>query len=358
MHKKRLSNLRAALTKRNIDSMLVTDMLNVFYLTGFTGSTASLVVAPEDAYLLVDSRYSIQARDEVRQITVRNFANKSALVAACELVNELKPTALAYESGNITVAAYKQLNKTVDKTIKRKPVEGIVEKLRAIKDAHEIEMIRKACQAADLAFEGILKEIKPGMTEKDVALELEFLLQKLSGGALAFTTIVATGPHSAWPHAQPGEAVIEKGHLLKMDFGAKYKKYCSDITRTVSIGKPNDKQKEIHQIVLDAQLKSIEAIAPGKSGKEIDAVGRGYITSMGYGDNFGHGLGHMLGIYVHDGLGFSTTSPTILEPGMVLTVEPGIYIEGWGGVRIEDDILVTDTGVEVITKAPRNLISL
>jgi len=358
MHRRRLAKLRQAMTAKRLDSLLVTDIPNVFYLSGFTGSTAAMVVTHKDAMILVDSRYSIQARDECKQVTVKDFAIKTAMAAAAELVNELKPKSVGYEAGSVTVAAYKEIDKIIERGITRRATTGLVEKLRAVKDSHEIELVRKACGFTDLAFKAILGEIKPGMTEKEVALQLEYLLQKLSGGSLAFTTIVATGPHSAWPHAQPGQAVIEKGHNLKMDFGARYGKYCADITRTVFIGKPDAKQREIYQIVKDAQMKAIEAIAPGKLGKEIDAAGRDYITEKGYGENFGHGLGHMLGIVVHDGLGFSKTSETVLEPGMVLTVEPGIYIEGWGGVRIEDDVLVTDTGVEVITKAPKDLISL
>lgn len=358
MHNERLSKLRQSMTAKRLDSMLITDLSNVFYLSGFTGSTATMVITHSDAFILVDSRYSIQARDECKQVTVKDFAIVTAIVAAANLINELKPKSVGYEAGNVTVTAFKEIDKAIERGITRRATTGIVEKLRTIKDSHEIEMIRKACAATDTAFKAILEEIKPGMTEKEVALQLEYFLQKFSGGTLAFTTIVATGPHSAWPHAKPGQAVVEKGHNLKMDFGARYGNYCADITRTVSIGKPGEKMREIYQIVKDAQLKAIDAIAPGKLGKEIDAVGRDYITEKGYGDNFGHGLGHMLGIVVHDGLGFSKTSETVLEPGMVLTVEPGIYIEGWGGVRIEDDVLVTDTGVEVITKAPKDLISL
>jgi len=346
------------MTAKRLDSMLVTDLANVFYLSGFTGSTAAMVITHSDAFILVDSRYSIQAREECAQVTVRDFAIVTAIVAAANLINELKPKSVGYESGNVTVAAFKEIDKIIERGTTRRATTGLVEKLRAVKDAHEIEMICEACKATDMAFKAILEEIKPGMTEKEVALQLEYLLQKLSGGSLAFTTIVATGPHSAWPHAQPGQAVIEKGHNLKMDFGARYNKYCADITRTVCIGKPGDKLREVYQIVKDAQLRAIDAIAPGKIGKEIDATARDYIAEKGYGDNFGHGLGHMLGIAVHDGLGFSKTSETVLEPGMVLTVEPGIYIEGWGGVRIEDDVLVTDSGVEVITKAPKDLFSL
>ncbi|MCX6344269.1 MAG: aminopeptidase P family protein [Armatimonadetes bacterium] len=358
MHKERLSKLRNIMVEKGLGALLVTDLANVFYLSGFTGSTAALVVTADDAFIMVDSRYAIQAREECKDVTVKDFAIKTAAAAAAELINELRPKSIGYEARNLTMAAYKEVHKIINYAITRRSTDGIVEKLRMVKDSHEIGLIRKACEITDAAFASILKVIKPGMSEKEVALELEYTLQKMGSMGLAFGSIVATGAHSAWPHAQPGDAILETGHNLKMDFGARYGKYCADITRTVCLGKPSEKLKEVYGVVHEAQARAIEAIKPGKLGKEVDAVGRRFIASKGYGKNFGHGLGHCLGIVVHDGLGFSTTSKTVLEPGMALTVEPGIYIEGWGGVRIEDDVLVTETGVEVITKAPKNLISL
>lgn len=358
MHSERIKRLHNVMAEKRLGSLLITDLSNIFYLSGFTGSTATMAVTPQEAFIFVDSRYSIQARQECKDATVKDFADKSAAAAAAEFISELKPESVGYEASSMTVALFREVDKLIARGITRKATKGLVEKLRMIKDKHEIELMRKSCSITDATFEAMLKKIKPGMTEKDVSLELEFTMQKLGSNGLAFTTIVATGAHSAWPHAQPGDAVIEKGHNLKMDFGARYGKYCADITRTVCIGEPSDKLREVYAIVSEAQRRAIEAIKPGRSGKEIDAIARDFITEKGYGDNFGHGLGHSLGIVVHDGLGFSKTSDTVMTPGMVFTVEPGIYLEGWGGVRIEDDILVTETGCEVLTQAPKDLISL
>lgn len=338
--------------------MLVTNIDNIFYLSGFTGSTAALIVTPTNSYILVDPRYSIQARAECPVTEVVDYAGKSTIAASAEMINRLKPSSVGYEANDLTVASYRDLRKDVDRTISLRAASGWTEKLRAVKDASEIELIREAARIADTTFDAVLGEIRTGMTEKEVAVLIDFTLRKLGADKESFDTIAAAGPNSACPHAHPTDAVLQTGQFLKMDFGAYYKRYASDITRTICLGKPDKKQNEIYSIVLEAQLAAIDAIRPGRTGREIDAVARDYITSRGYGDNFGHGLGHALGIEVHDGPGFSRTSDIVLEPGMVITVEPGIYIEGWGGVRIEDDIVVTGDGVEVLTSATKELLSL
>jgi len=344
--------------KAGIDALLVTSLPNVFYLSGFAilpGSTAALVVIGDDSYILVDPRFSIQARAECKEARVSDYFGISLTMAAVNLIDELKPGRVGFESEHLTVSSYRELRKTVHKGIKLRSTCGLVEKLRRVKDEHEIALIRKACQIADAAFEAVFFHIKPGMTEKEVALLIDTTLRRLGADKEAFETIAASGPNSACPHAIPTDTVLRRGQLLKLDFGARYRSYNSDITRTICLGRPTAKQREVYGIVLEAQRLAIDAIAPGKSGKEIDAVARDYIASKGYGDNFGHGLGHALGIEFHDGPAFSKTSDLILEPGNVLTVEPGIYIEGWGGIRIEDDVLVTDTGADVITTAVRKL---
>ena len=222
MHKERLNKLRKRMASKGLGALLVTDLSNVFYLSGFTGSTATLVVTADKAFIMVDSRYSIQARQECKQIKVKDFAIKTAVAAAAELINELKPKSFGYEARNLTMAGYKEIHKIIDFKITRRATDGLVETLRMVKDAHEIALIRKACEITDAAFEAILKVIKPGMSEKGLALELEYTLQKMGSDGLAFNSIVATGAHSAWPHAQPGDAILETGHNLKMDFGARY----------------------------------------------------------------------------------------------------------------------------------------
>lgn len=339
-----------------VDALLVTDINNVFYLSGFTGSTAAVLVTGDSSTILVDPRYSVQARKECPQTEVRDFSNMSLCKAASGLIAEAKPGIVGFESDNLTVTAYRDLRKQIDRATKLKGTRGVIGKLRMVKDLHEIELIRLASEISDATFDAVCREVKPGMTEREIAIFIDFTMRKLGASKPGFDTIAAAGPGAAEPHHQPTDAVLEKGQMLKLDFGATRAKYNSDLTRTIFFGEPDAKQREVYQIVLDALLQATAAIAPGKTGKEIDAVARDYITSKGYGDKFGHGLGHSLGIVVHDGPGFSTMSEIILEPGMVITVEPGIYIEGWGGVRIEDDIVVTETGVEVITKAEKGLV--
>lgn len=354
----RLVKLLDQMAEQDLPAMLVTHMPNVFYLSGFTGSSAALVVTPEDPYILVDPRYTIQAKSECGAARVTEFSGKSSTTAAAELILDLNPKVLGFEADHLTVSRHDEIRGILGDSVETRSTRGVVERLRRVKDKREIALIRRAAGIADAAFAAVIGGIKPNLAERDLALMIDSTMRKLGADKEAFDTIVAWGPNAACPHATPTDAAIRAGGLLKMDFGARYRMYNSDITRTVCVGRATEKHREVYQVVLDAQLRTIEAIAPGKTGSEIDAVARDYITSQGYGESFGHGLGHALGIEVHDGPGFSKTSDVVLEPGMVMTVEPGIYIEGWGGVRIEDDVLVTGTGVEVLTDAPKEFVCL
>lgn len=354
----RLSRLRAELAKKKLDGLLITDISNVFYLTGFTGSTAAAIVTPVESHILVDPRYTIQATQECVSSRVTEYAGKGTIQAAGELINNLNLGRVGYEESQMTMAAYRKLRATITKTTTLHITRGVVDILRRVKDAHEIEIIRKACEIVDATFEAVVKEIRTGMSEKDVALLIDYTMRKLGADKDGFDTIAAFGPNSACPHHSPGDDLLRGGGFLKMDFGARFRHYNSDITRTVCIGKPTDKQREVYDVVLEAQLKAIDAITPGIPGREIDSVARDFIASRGYGANFGHGLGHGLGILVHDGPALSQTSDVVLEPGMVVTVEPGVYIEGWGGVRIEDDVLVTESGCEVLTHATKDMLAI
>lgn len=358
MRDSRVAKLRGLMAERKLDAFLVTSIPNVFYLAGFTGSTAAAVVTPAKCFILVDPRYTVQARAECAGCRVVEYVGKSTIAAAAEQINELGVARVGFEADDLTVSIFRQLRAKTAKSVSFRRSNGRIETLRLVKDADEIDLIRKAAEIADRAFKTVIKQIAVGMLEKEIALLVDTTLRQLGADKEAFDTIAASGPNAACPHASPTDRAIQRGDLLKMDFGARYRGYNSDITRTVCFGEPDAKQREVYDIVLEAQLKAIEAIAPGRSGKEIDAMARDFIASKGYGDNFGHGLGHSLGILVHDGPGFSRTSDIVLEPGMVMTVEPGIYIEDWGGVRIEDDVLVTDTGVEVLTHARKGLTSL
>lgn len=232
----------------------------------------------------------------------------------------------------------------------------ILTKTRQIKDESEIQTLRQIIGMTDQAFVNILDIIKPGMSEAELSLELEYSLRKMGASDRSFDYIVASGSRSSLPHGVASNKKLEQSEFITFDFGGKYKGYCSDLTRTVSLGQPDAKQREIYNVVLEAQQAGIDAIKPGLRGQEVDAIAREVIVKAGYGEYFGHGLGHAVGLDVHETPRLSTREKQILQPGMVLTVEPGIYIPGWGGVRIEDVILVKDNGAEVLTQAPKQFI--
>jgi Xaa-Pro aminopeptidase len=242
--------------------------------------------------------------------------------------------------------------------VKLVPSEGIVEKQRMIKDGGEIAIMQEAANLADRAFEHILSYIKPGVSEKDIALELEVFMRSQGATSSSFETIVASGERSALPHGVASDRIIGRDEFVKLDYGAYYNGYCSDITRTVVVGKPSDKHREIYEIVKEAQQYALDNLVPGMTGKEGDALTRDIITRYGYGEYFGHGTGHGLGMEIHEAPRLSLTGDIVLVPGMTVTVEPGIYLPGFGGVRIEDDVVVTDKGIRILTSSPKQLIVL
>lgn len=353
----RLVKIRKQMEQDRIDGMILTDISNIYYASGFPGSTATVVITKDRAVIFVDSRYILQATKDCPDYEVKLFAGDVFdSVVAFFVENNIKN--VGFEGDSVSFSMFNKLKSMFPADTNFISTSRMIEDIRYVKDAKEIEKIKAAVDISDKAFSYILTYIKPGMIERDVALEIDTYMRKLGAERSSFDTIVAAGPHAAFPHAQAGTDVVTEGQMLKLDFGAFLNKYSSDITRTIFIGEPTDKQREVYNTVLEAQQAAIDAIKPGKLGKEIDAVARDYIKSKGYGEYFGHGLGHSLGIVCHDGPGLTPTSELVLAPGMVMTVEPGIYIEGWGGVRIEEDVVVTETGCEVLTKSPRELIVL
>lgn len=350
---RRLEKFRSLLREKGRVAALIMKPENRLYLSGFTGSDGYLFISLEQAFLLTDSRYTEQARKQAACFTVLEHALKWEDKLA-EIVRETGVSEIVFEKDYVTCAQLQNLQNKLP-IIGWLPEEGLVEKLRIIKDEQELALLRKAVALADQGFEHILTFIKPGKTEVEIAVELEFFLRRNGAEKAAFEFIVASGPRSSLPHGIASDKLIMTGEQVKMDFGAVFRGYHSDITRTVFVGQANDKFKEIYHIVLEAQERAIAAIAPGKTGKEIDRVARDFITAKGYKENFGHGLGHGVGLEIHEGPKVSTAGEEILEPGMVLTVEPGIYLPGWGGVRIEDMVLVTASGGEILTKAPKAL---
>jgi Xaa-Pro aminopeptidase len=354
----RLQGVRDALTEQKIDGLLVTDITNLGYVSGFTGSTAFVLVTPDEALLLTDSRYTIRAHRECPGFEVLEAAGSGGYQDKLKEMLDARPALqrLGFEAGRVTVAQREQFGKNVGPNLEWVSTEGIVESLRAIKDAEEVAAIRQAIEIAESAFVSIKALMRPGVTEREIGLELEFAMRRAGADDCAFPSIVASGVQGAHPHHTPNQRPLVAGDLVTIDWGASVGGYNSDITRTIGISHLSQEQRDVYAVVLEAQQKAIAAIAPGRTGQEIDAVARDHIAAHGYGENFGHGLGHGLGRQVHDGPGFSTRSTNVvLKPGMVLTVEPGIYRENWGGIRIEEDVLVTEEGCEVLTHLPNAL---
>lgn len=325
---------------------------NIYYLSGFTGTSAVLFITLEHSYLLTDFRYMEQAAQEAVQYEIVRV-EKNGLPELGKLVRGLSPVGV--EGEFISWVKYVQLKEALA-GCELLDASEILAEMRQVKEPGEIDKLRRAARISDAAFSRILAKIAPGVREDKIGLELEFMQREMGAGDRSFDYIVASGTRSAMPHGLAGAKPVERGDLLTLDYGIKYERYCSDLTRTVFIGRPESKHREIYGIVLEAQEAAIKAIRPGLSGKEVDEAARNIISQAGYGPNFGHGLGHSLGLEIHEPPAFSPRETKLLEPGMVITVEPGIYIPGWGGVRIEDVVLVTDFGAEVLTQAPKQFI--
>ncbi len=353
--KGRIKNVHKLMEENSIDGLLIDSSQNRRYLSGFTGSAGRILFTDKQDYFLTDFRYVEQANEQTEGYKIIEI-NKNFEVKLNDLAQENGITKLGFESKAITYQQYEKYNQYIGAELVA--TQDYIEKLRLIKDDSEVDKIKKAVEISDKAFEHILGFIKVGMTEREVALELEFYSKRLGAEKNAFDFIVASGKRSSLPHGIASEKKIEHGDFVTMDFGSFYQGYCSDITRTVVIGEATEKQREIYATVLNAQLQVIKEINAGMSCVDVDDIARAMIAKAGYGDNFGHGLGHGIGLEVHEGPRVSFTSEDTLEAGMVVTDEPGIYISDWGGVRIEDDLLITEKGCQVLNKAPKELIVL
>lgn len=352
MAKLKLQKLRNEMAKQNIEALLVTSSYNLRYITNFTGSAGLALVTKEQAFFITDFRYTEQASEQITEFKVVQ-AKTNLLEEAAEKAKELGIESLAFEQDYVTYSSYLQYQEKMGSALK--PVSGLIEKIRMIKTPEEVGILKAAAKIADDAFEHICGFIKAGQTELEISNELEFFMRKQGATSSSFDTIVASGLRSALPHGVATDKIVEQGDMITLDYGALYNGYISDITRTVAVGEPSEKMKEIYQIVLDAQVLGVEKIGPGMTGIEADAIARDYIKSKGYGEAFGHSTGHGIGLEVHEGPGLSFKSQTVLEPGMAVTVEPGIYLPGIGGVRIEDDILITESGNVRLTNSTKEL---
>lgn len=348
----RLQQMRQQMRNGNIDAYVVMRPENGRYLSGFSGGETTLYITLEKALLLTDFRYIEQAKAQAPEFEIID-AGQDHFTTLSEIGQQAQR--VGFEGDFITYVDFGKLKDAFSQA-ELLSLPDLVSHLRSIKDSSEIELIRQAVKIADMAFDEALKTIEIGQTEEEIGLNLEFSMRRAGASGGSFDFIVASGVRSAMPHGTASSKRVQSGEFLTMDFGAIYQGYCSDITRTVFIGDPEDKHRQVYDTVLAAQRAGIQAVAPGRTGKEVDAVARAIIEKAGYGDYFGHGLGHSVGLAIHEGPNLNKREERLLEPGMVITVEPGIYIPNWGGVRIEDIVLVTENGCEVLTKAPKEFI--
>ena len=356
MTAKRIKAANALVKKNKLDVMIISHLPNIRYLSGYSGSNSLLVLAPPKSYFLTDFRYTVQARKEVK--------NSQVIIAEKELIGELvklpcfrKKVKVGFETAYVSVKGLEKMKELLSRAL-FKPVENLVESIAVVKDNSEINKIKRAVKITDAAFELILDMIKPGVKERDIALELSYRMIKMGADGPSFDFIVASGQRSSMPHGKASDRKLKNKDFITIDFGCFYNGYASDMTRTVVLGKASQKQKKIYSVVKDAQQAAINAARAGMAAKELDKVARDIIKKEGYGDYFGHGLGHGLGLEVHSLPVINPRSQDILATGNVITIEPGIYIPNWGGVRIEDDILITQNGCKVLTKSPKELIEL
>jgi Xaa-Pro aminopeptidase len=349
-YQRRTEQLRALLEQERLDSLFITQPENRRYLSGFTGTDATLFVTGDDALLITDSRFTEQASREAPHFRVVEANPELTGNELRLLVSDKGARRVGFESDHVSFAEHSRWAEPA-KEYELVPVQGLVEGLRAIKDEEELALIKRAAAIGDGAMAHLRQILKPGMTEKEAAWEIEVYVRTHGAEAVGFDTIVASGPNGAMAHAPISDRKIEKGEPIVVDLGARVEGYCSDMTRTLILGQPDERFQEMYYLVHEGQLKALAGIRPGMTGREADALAREVIEARGYGHLFGHGLGHSVGLAVHENPRASRQSTAVLEPDMTLTVEPGIYITGWGGVRIEDLVVITEEGVEVLSKA-------
>ncbi|MGM0239133.1 xaa-Pro aminopeptidase [Enterococcus sp. AZ103] len=341
--------------KEVVDSYLVTSPANLRYLTNFTGTAGMALITLEEAYFITDFRYMEQAAEQVADFTILQHSG-NIVETIIDIIEKNQLQVLAFEDTQMTFADYTVFEESL--AIELSPASGLIESLREIKDDDEVAIIKKACTIADAAYEYILKTIRPGMTEIEVANQIDFYMRSLGATGVSFDTIVASGIRSALPHGVASEKVITPGDMITLDFGCVYQGYVSDITRTFAIDDPGEELRKIYQIVLDAQLAVLDAAQAGVSGAQLDGVARDIITTAGYGENFGHSTGHGIGLEIHEGPLLSRRNDQLVKVGNVVTNEPGIYIPNLGGVRIEDDLLILAEGNQILTESSKELIIL
>jgi Xaa-Pro aminopeptidase len=354
----RRQKLVEALERAHLDALLVTSLPNVRYLTGFSGSSALLLVSQHESLLITDFRYQTQVVDEVADTARVAIEAQSLWNGLWNLLPQMSGIhVIGFESAHVLHRDFERFL-AAGQRWQWRPAVDLVEVLRERKDPEEVDLIRQAATIATGALSQVLPLVREGQTELEIAGMLEKALRDAGSEDFPFPTIVASGPRSALPHARCSERVVNKGDLLLLDFGASYRGYCADVTRTIVVGRADDRQKEVYEIVRSANATASDQVRAGMRGRDADALARSYIERRGHGDAFGHSLGHGLGLEVHEAPRLARTADSVIASGSVVTIEPGIYHPGWGGVRIEDDVYLTTDGVEVLTHFPRELLEV
>lgn len=355
MIKNRLLILRQRMTASGIDGVLVTSREHVFYLSGFTGDAGDLFITHDAAYVLCDARFTEQAAQQTCETYTVTDTKDGIYKILDNLILYHRIIRLGIEDREITHAVYTGMKSSLPR-VTLIPLRDMISSMRIIKDASELEILEQAAAIGDLAYKSVLSHIKLGVSEVEIAAEIEYVMRKNGASSVSFETIVASGKNSSKPHATASEKKIEHGDLVTMDFGCIYKGYCSDMTRTVAVGEIGRTEKMAYDAVLFAQLKITSMIAAGKSCSELDKISRNVLDNLGYGKYFTHSLGHGVGINVHELPNLSSKSAAVLASGMVVTVEPGVYFENNFGIRIEDTVCVLPNEAKIITTSPKDLV--
>lgn len=357
MNTLRLKKLRDHLEELHLDAMFVQSSSNLRYISGYSGSNGIAYITNDDAWFFTDFRYKTQSAAEVNNMNIEVPIGKDLLQAMKDVQCVKEDAVIGFEGNHLSFSQYDKLCVLFPKN-KFINTDMLIEELASIKEPEELDCLREAARLTDAAFLELLPEIKPGISERMLDAKLSYIMKKLGSEKDSFDTIVASGINASRPHHSPTEKLLQKGEFVTIDFGAMYKGYHGDVTRTVCLGKADEKQREIYAIVLQAQEEALKVIKPGITGKAVDAVAREIIQNHGYGEYFGHGLGHGLSLEIHAEPRLSPTYDKALFANQVVTVEPGIYIPGWSGVRIEDDVIITENGIDNLTKAPKKLLEL
>ena len=353
----RLKRLRQSLDTAGVGALLETHLPNIYYLCGFSGDSGALLIDPASATLFTDGRFTIQAKEETRGVRV-HIHKGTLLEAVGDHLRARKRQRVAIPPSRLTLAGWKALRKAAGGNLKWVAVDGLVENLRAVKDADEIERIRDAARLGSQVMEEAIRLIRPGVTELDIAAEIGYRMRRKGASGESFEAIVAAGPRSALPHARPSARRIGKNELVVLDLGAILRRYCSDLTRTVHVGKASARVRQWYHAVLDAQTAARDALKSGVTCGAIDAAARNVLQRKGLGRYFVHSTGHGIGLEIHEDPRIARDQKKRLETGNVVTLEPGVYVEGVGGIRIEDDALVTPHGAEILTTIPREFLEL